>query len=171
MKFWFLNIQSQAANCELPKKRYMARFNNCNFNKTNKVSIIIIIITISIKLRGSTIPWTVEIQVSSIYDFYEKKRDFLVDGGQKLVARGHQALPQHSLDIHIPDFKVVQPALRHIFCVIVCFWFTGKWMIQDMILHFWEGPNHGIRLLQQMEVWKKITRVQGKFEQDSMQRK
>ena len=109
---------------------------NCTFKNTNKISIIIIIIiiiiiNISIKLRGAPLPWTGE--VSSIYDFYEKKRrDFLVGRRQKLVTRGHQVLPEHSLDIHIPDFKVLQPALGHTFCVIVCFWFTGKWTIQDM---------------------------------------
>ena len=59
--------------------------------------------------------------MSSIYDFYEKKRDFLVDRAQKLLARGHWALPEHSVDIHIPDFKVLQPPLRHNFCAIVCF--------------------------------------------------
>ena len=116
---------------------------NCTFKNTNKISIIIIIIiiiiiNISIKLRGAPYPELVKSKCRAFMISMKKKKRFSSRPGTKV---SHQVLPEHSLDIHTPDFKVLQPALRHIFCVIVCFWFTGKWTIQDM----W-----------QMKVWKKI---------------
>ena len=103
----------------------MARFNNTNYKKTNKVSIIIIIIiviiTFSIKLRGALYPELVKSRCPAFMISMKKRRFSSRPGAKVIVARGHQALPQHSLDIHIPDFKLLQPALRHIFCVIVWF--------------------------------------------------
>ena len=92
MKFWFLNIQSQAVNCELPKKRYMARFNYCNFKKTNKVFIIIIIIIILLLLvlnwgEHYTLNWW-NPGVQHLWFLWKKKERFSSRPGAKVSCQG-----------------------------------------------------------------------------------
>ena len=89
---------------------------NCTFKNTNKISIIlllIIIVTISIKLRGAPYPELVKSKCRAFMICKKKKKRFSSRPRTKVI---HQVLPEHSLDIYIPDFIVLQPALRHFLC-------------------------------------------------------
>lgn len=110
---FFLITQSQAAflNC-----LYIARFTIVHSKTQIKFPLFFLLLLLLLLVLNwgehHTLNWW-NPSVEHLWFLWKKKKRFSSRPWTKV---SHQVLPEHSLDIYIPDFIVLQPALRHFLC-------------------------------------------------------
>ena len=65
------------------------------------------------KIEGIPVPWTCKILGCPAYDLHENTKIFLVTQAQKLGAKGHRSLLEHSPDTILGNCPPTPPLSQH----------------------------------------------------------